>query len=84
MKPTIGRIVIFNTTEAQQEQMQSLQSTGMNVQKQVPAIIVAVWSDTCVNLKLILDGNTACMSEWVTSATQGDQSNNWNWPVKSE
>lgn len=80
MKPTIGRIVIYNTTDADKAKMTaaSLISGGCNVQDQLPAIIVAVWGENCVNLKVITDGN---LDLWVTSAIQGDQPMNWNWPV---
>lgn len=84
-KPTIGRIVIYNTTTSQREVMDkpshaSNDGATNNVQTRLPAIIVAVWSETCVNLQVILDG--AAKSMWVTSANQGDAEGNWNWPVK--
>ncbi len=41
-------------------------------------MIVRVWSDTCVNLKVLVDGN---FDFWVTSASQGDGPRNWNWRV---
>ena len=45
----------------------------------VPMIITAVWSDSCVNGKVILDGSD---SYWVTSVLQGDQEFNWQWPER--
>lgn len=80
MKPTIGRVVIYNTTEADQAKMRAAGTLngGCNVQDKLPAIIVAVWSETCVNLKVIADGN---LDLWVTSANQGDALGNWDWPV---
>ena len=79
MKPTIGRIVIYNTTEADKAKMRAAGLNGTcNVQDILPAIIVAVWSDECVNLKVITDG---ILDLWVTSALKGDQPMNWNWPV---
>lgn len=45
----------------------------------VPMIITAVWSESCVNGKVILDGSD---SYWVTSVLQGDQEFNWNWPER--
>lgn len=82
MKPTIGRIVIYNTTYGEREAMQeaSRLTSGCNVQNKLPAIIVAVWSDTCVNLKVISDGHSRS-DFWKTSASQGDQDGQWNWPV---
>lgn len=71
MKPTIGRIVIFNCNENQREKLN-------NYQHPAPAIITAVWSDDCVNLKVLLDGET---NLWITSALKGTGENQWNWPV---
>ena len=44
MVPTIGRLVIYNTTEAEQQKMRDMQNC--NVQQKLPAIVVAVWGDT--------------------------------------
>jgi hypothetical protein len=73
MKPTIGRIVIFNMPDY------LINGVNGNKQTKLPAIIVAVWSETTVNLKVITDGQNDL---WVTSASQGDSPNQWNWPVK--
>ena len=73
MKPTIGRIVRYRTTE---EDRESMRKNHQNVQEELPAIIVAVWSDTCVNLKVLLDGEG---DMWVTSSSQGNDEMNWNW-----
>ncbi len=42
-----------------------------------PMIIVKVWSDTCVNGQVILDGNDQF---WKTSPSLGEQNGEWNWP----
>jgi len=73
MKPTIGRIVIFNMPDY------LINSVNGNKQTKLPAVVVAVWSETTVNLKVITDGQNDL---WVTSASQGDSPNQWNWPVK--
>jgi hypothetical protein len=75
MKPTIGRIVIFNVPD--------YIKNGINGNKQdkLPAIIVAVWSETTVNLKVITDGQNDI---WTTSVSQGDNVNQWNWPIIEE
>ena len=80
MTPTIGRIVIYNATDTDKAKMEASQKVlgGCNIQEKLPAIIVAVWSDTCVNLKVICDGN---LELWVTSSLQGDAPMNWNLPV---
>lgn len=80
MKPTIGRVVIYNTTEADIAKMKaaSIINGGCNIQDKLPAIIVAVHSDECVNLIVITGGN---LDLRVTSANKGDQPMNWNWPI---
>ena len=74
MKPTIGRIVIFN--------MPDYLKNGVNGNKsdQLPAVVVGVHSETTVNLKVLTDGQNDL---WVTSVSQGDSVNQWNWPVIS-
>jgi len=75
MKPTIGRIVIFSMPDYLKV------CVNGNKQDKLPAVIVAAWSDTVVNLKVITDGQNDL---WVTSVSQGDNTNQWNWPVKEE
>jgi hypothetical protein len=81
MKPTIGRIVIYKTTEEDRKQMEKQRDeTGScNVQEKLPAIVVAVWSSSCVNLWVIGDGEKWY---WKTSVQQGDGQGQWNWPEK--
>lgn len=75
MKPTTGRIVNFRMTEDLKNRVNG------NKQDVLPAIIVAVWSDTVVNLKVITDGINDL---WVTSVPYGDAQYNWSWPVKEQ
>jgi hypothetical protein len=75
MKPTIGRVVIYNTTE---EQRATLSEKG-NTPKQLPAIVTAVWNESQVNLQVITDGMHG--TYWVTTVDQGDGERQWNWPV---
>jgi hypothetical protein len=78
--PTIGRIVTYKTTEDDRAKMISI--PNCNVQNELPAIIVKAWGETedsCVNLKVLLDGQGDI---WKTSAGRGDGEGNWNWPVK--
>lgn len=75
MVPTIGRVVIYNTTKEDQKKMED--APNCNEQEKLPATIVAVWSNECINLKVQLDGEG---SFWVTSANKGDLPGEWNWP----
>lgn len=69
MKPSIGRIVIFTGKEAEK-----------NTQKECPAVIVTVCSDTWVNLRLLTD--SADTPEWITSVSQGEGERSWRWPER--
>ena len=73
MKPTIGRIVIYKLYEGFEP---CLKNGG---ETELPAVIVRVWSDTCVNLKVLTDG---VHDEWVTSVVQGEGPRSWNWPAR--
>lgn len=42
----------------------------------LPMVIVALWSENCVNGQVFLDGNDTL---WVTSAQQGNEPGNWNY-----
>lgn len=70
MKASIGRIVIYHCTEEEKK--------VNNFQETAPAIITTAWSDTCVNLRVILDSDKTL---WKTSAPLGDLENQWSWPV---
>lgn len=83
-KPSIGRIVIYKTTEAQRNEFKYNLTSGTysNIQTELPAIIVAAWGPTTVNLQVFVDGHIKTM--WVTSAIQGDTEGQWNWPKREE
>lgn len=85
MKPTIGRIVQFVQKKPAGYPEGSLVT--------LPAIIVAVWSDTCVNLQVFTDGSNSesdgcaqLSAKWVTSVTLDESENpqprTWHWPPK--
>lgn len=42
----------------------------------LPMVITGIWSDTCVNGQVFLDGTDTL---WVTSALQGNEPGNWNY-----
>ena len=70
MEPTIGRIVHFNVPEDMKPKV--------NWAEKLPAVIVRVWSNDCVNLKIITDG---VEDIWQTSVPKGTEVNQWEWPV---
>jgi hypothetical protein len=63
MKPTIGRIVHYQTADGDT----------------LPAMIVRVHSDTCVNLKVFQDSTESSRHE--TSVIKGTSPRTWAWPV---
>lgn len=70
-KPSVGRIVHFTRAPGSEP---------------VPAIIVKVWSDTCVNLREFPDDDSGYCPRW-TSVVQRDASNEehgnyWEWPPR--
>jgi hypothetical protein len=80
MKPTIGRIVIYKLTDADKAKLKELgRHNPNNGAEEAPAMVVRVWSDICVNLRVILDGDDTL---WVTSASLGDQPRQWQWPPR--
>lgn len=76
MKPTLGRIVLYKPTAAQIVKMAN--APNCNTSELLPAIVVAVWSPTTVNLKVHLDGEGDL---WATSAQQGTLEGQWMWPI---
>ncbi len=82
MKPTIGRMVHF---------VQKKPAGYGDALVHLPAIIVAVWGDSCVNLKVFTDGTNSDAEEtnsvkWVTSVlldeTETPQPRTWHWPER--
>lgn len=88
MKPTIGRIVHFVQANPF--------ANGPDKFVHLPAIVTAVWGDTCVNIQVFTDGfnSEPALGEnlsptaikWVTSVTLDDseapQGRTWHWPEK--
>ena len=82
MKPTIGRIVHF---------VQKKPAGYGDALVHLPAIIVAVWGDTCANLQVFTDGTNSDSEEtnrvkWVTSVSLDEsetpQPRTWHWPER--
>ena len=79
MIPTIGRVVLYNTTEKDREKMRELK---FNVQEQLPAIIVSTWGpdeNSAANLNVLYDG---VGTFWITSSTQGTAEGQWIQPPR--
>lgn len=82
MKPTIGRIVHFTQKKPD--------GYGDGV-VHLPAIIVSVHGETCVNLQVFTDGTNSDESnmafvKWITSASldagENPQPRTWHWPER--
>lgn len=83
MKPSIGRIVHY---------VQKKPAHYGEGVVHLPAIITAVWGDTCVNLHVFTDGSNSETdgtnyrnTKWITSATldeSGTQERSWHWPER--
>lgn len=86
MKPTIGRIVTF-------VQKKNPTYDGDCI-VHLPAIIVAVHDDTCVNLQVFTDGSNSepgpnsnpPSAKWITDVTldasEHPQPYTWHWPKR--
>lgn len=84
MTPTIGRIV-------------HVRIGGEDDRPELrPALIVRVWSDTCCNLQVFLDGTNDRVERldgeckrtesgivWCTSVSQGEAFGQWRWPARA-
>lgn len=63
---------------------------GPKVLVHLPAVITAVWDDTCVNLQVFTDGTNSdeqnmSSVKWVTSSTLDEsaaQPRTWHWPER--
>lgn len=80
MKPTIGRIVIYKLTQQDRDALKALGSSNPNNgASEAPAIVVRVWGESCVNLKVMCDGEHTL---WKTSSILGELDGNWQWPPR--
>lgn len=84
-KPSIGRIVHY---------VQKKPPTYGEGFVHLPAIITAVWGETCVNLQVFTDGSNSeadgdnCpRTKWVTSVSldvsETPQDRSWHWPERA-
>jgi hypothetical protein len=73
-RPTVGRHVLYTPTAAERDEWAG---NPIAPGEQLPAVIVAVWSDECVNLRVLQDGPDV---PWVTSVPLGTGEYTWQWP----
>lgn len=73
MKPTIGKMVVYRTTQADREMMKRSEEK-CNPQEKLPAIVTAVKDDETVNLRVICDGN---LTMHKTDAMRGAKEGSW-------
>jgi hypothetical protein len=71
VNPSIGRIVRYKNTDSEKEFQQGAES--------VPAVIVRVFSETCVMLTIFQDSNE--MTHRKTSVMLGTDPGTWSWPA---
>lgn len=83
--PTVGRTVLYTLGEHEAAELAKKYKSeiGRTVNpphagQAYPAVIVAVWSDTCVNLRVQLDGEP---TYWATSRGLGHGQSQWAWPT---
>lgn len=83
MKPSVGRIVLVKLDEQTSAAMSGNHSKEWGALDVAPAIIVRVWTDTCVNLKVFSDGFN---DVWITSVSFDESENplprTWHWPPR--
>jgi hypothetical protein len=82
-KPSIGRIVEFTFGSALDQWRSWKSDVGQS--EVVPAIITQVWSDTCVNLTVFIDGEKCTLSRLSVVRVDRLASNqtdhdSWRWP----
>lgn len=84
MKPSIGRIVHYV-----QKHPATYGESAPFVH--LPAIITAVWSESCVNLQVFTDGTNSdeqnmAQVKWITSVSfdgsDNPQLRTWHWPER--
>lgn len=75
MKPNLGDIVIYRLNQYDRNQLyRAGASVANNGGDESPAIVTRVFSDTCVNLRVIVDGVEPL---WATSRSPGDEPGQW-------
>ena len=73
MKPSVGRVVHFWTNDKDGDELYC-----------VPALIVQVWSDTCVNLDVFLRSGNMSLFTSAVQQVEGEpfKGSAWSWPER--
>lgn len=79
-KPSLGRIVLYTFPKGVDHEF--TKQAGQS--SQVPAIVVGVWSDTCVNLRVFTDGSQPlpCITSVSLKGEHSGDGNFWEWPPR--
>jgi len=72
-KPRVGEIVLYLVGATDSPALRSNSSEGTLL----PAIVLRVWTDECVQLQVFCDGPAGC--EWRTSIFQGVEACQWQF-----
>jgi hypothetical protein len=74
MSVKIGDVVVYKPTEEEKDFMSV--THNCNVANELPAFVVAVWSEDCINIKVMYDG--AVDDLWKTSVPEGYGQGQWH------
>lgn len=72
-KPSLGRIVHYRAASSKEVW------SGADVHA---AIVTRVWSDRCVNLKVLPDGGPVFDKTSVEIEDEPEQAGRWSWPPR--
>jgi hypothetical protein len=80
-KATLGRIVMVSLDANYARLLSELGGSSYAVGQRVPAVIVHVWQNEMVNLKIFAD---APSDLWITNVdfSPVHQARTWNWPER--
>src|SRR5579872_6369580 len=83
-KPTVGRTVIVVLDENSSIKLGGNHEYNAKDKSIAPAIVTAVWGDTCINAKVMGDGPE---NIWLTSIdldeSEAPNPRTWHWPSLS-
>lgn len=89
-KPSIGRVVTYIVGDHEAKDTLGWWPRGPNGHRDHPAIITAVWSDTCVNLQVLFDANpievrtsVVQMPELPEGVALAPENSWWKWPARA-